>query len=212
MLRRHVRNYDGVGAMFFGRDLNLLIFCVSFLPSSFLNAEAATWISNSHFGIAIEEKSDLGFDRSAGTVLFFDFERHIYSDFNLGIRSYGSGATTSSAQFYRLMSGPLLTWSVFDRRWNIQIFPSLFQESSQSNAGESCVSRGFAMMVGWERNWKLGERVDLITGAFYIRHWGQIRSYNIDTSSEVTISPIFAGLSRNDGQSRGVEIALRTTL
>lgn len=178
-----------------------------------LEAKAMPLQSAAHFGMAMEDNSSTGFKRSVGSAIFFDATSALNDHFDIGLRSLGTDGLNDDSRFYRLGVGPLVSWTLAER-WHFQLAPFFFQESGAQLEGEqSYRSKGYGVMVGWERNFALTDKLSLCWGGYMTRHWGQLweRNESVADSSEVA-SASWIGTTRNDGGSRGVELALKMRL
>lgn len=180
------------------------------MPQSVLATEIR---SATHFGVAIEDRSSTGFARTVGSVVFLDASFRLWSKVDLGWRTVGFGGESEDGQFYRLGVGPLVTGMITEK-WSIEACPFMFQESARRADGEpGYTSRGSSVMLGWHRHWALGERTDISWGGFIARHWGSLApAPSTSPQTTNTAQTQWSDVSRNDGGSRGVELALRVRL
>ena len=196
------------------RDLakfNLTIALAIFSGSAF----GSNLKSSGHFGISIEDASSTGFHKSVGSSMFFDVSRSISSYVDVGFRSLGGDGVNENCRFYRLGVGPLISVQPVEG-WFVQAVPFFFQETGHVIGEEdSYRSKGYGAMIGWERAMVLSPRVTFAWGGFITRHWGNITSYNsLDPAGtdQPKAQATWVGVNRNDGGSRGIELALRMRL
>ena len=143
--------------------------------------------------------------------MFFDVTRPVNYQVEVGLRSIGSDGIGSDSRFYRLGVGPLVSAEVLPK-WHIQLAPFFFQESGEMLEGdESYRSKGYGILIGWERSFELSQRVSLCWGGYITRHWGSLWQKQEAVSAQ-TAQAHWVGVTRNDGGSRGVELALRMSL
>ncbi|MBF0440506.1 MAG: hypothetical protein HQK54_01250, partial [Oligoflexales bacterium] len=68
--------------------------------------------SKAHIGFSIENDSSTGFKNSGGSIVIFDLTKSINSELEVGVQSWGSGASHKGLSYYRLSSGPLFTYNI----------------------------------------------------------------------------------------------------
>jgi hypothetical protein len=180
---------------------------------SFFNSRITFgWVSAAHFGAAIESHSSTGFQNTLGSTVFFDLLRGTNETIDYGIRTMATGARQSDKEFYRLLTGPVVQFAM-DDVWLAQFTTAYFQESSSQKSQDiNYQSRGYSLVFGVEKIWYKGSRIEVTSGGFWGVHRGNLRYHGKDLIGTVAPLAGYANATQNQGQTRGIEISLRTQL
>lgn len=179
--------------------LAIISLCLLVLPG---NGWAGAWTSSSNFAYSAMGQSSTGFSKAAGTALFFDLQRQVFSQWHVGLRTTAIGAQSNHAHLYRLGAGPIIRFS-FWSHWAIKLSAAIFNESANKSGDELYRSRGHSLQLGWERAMNISQVVSLAWGGFIGKHWGNLQR----TESVYSVSS-----SRNIGDYRGLQVSIRITL
>lgn len=172
-----------------------------------ISSAARPWSTASHLGFAVVDSSTTGFDKSTGSLMFFDLARRVAPSIDVGIRTIAQGAKLDGNAFYRLGAGPLISWRASER-WNIQLSGAHFDETGMDANDEATYrSRGNAALLGWQRVVRYGERIEISWGGFIMHHQGDVRP-----EATAATNTKASQASSNSGLGHGVEVALRLAL
>src|SRR5690606_30635299 len=109
----------------------------------------AQWRSAAHMGFAVDS-SQTGFNKVGGSTVFLDVERSLDSFWALGLRTIAGGGHQDGADFYRLITGPLLSLAP-TKSWLFQLSAGIYSESAKADSDEGYHARGHAVQLGWSR-------------------------------------------------------------
>jgi hypothetical protein len=166
------------------------------------------WTTATHVGFGVEDGSTTGYEKVAGSLFFLDLGRGVTDDLEVGLRTIGQGGKRGDRQFTRLGAGPLLTWNINDS-WRLQTSVAVFDETGLGEDGEEEYrSRGHSQMLGWERRFALGQKVELGYGGFLTRYQGNLKQSATSAAAE---SPALAA-SLNRGYGHGLAASLKIQL
>ena len=186
----------------------IAILCACGFASYAYGVEASirSWSTTSHLGFAVVDQSTTGFDRSMGSLVFLDIEKVIAPKLALGFRTIAQGAKLGERAFYRLGTGPLLSYRVTDH-WVIQAAATRFDETGVGEEdARQYRSKGSSTQLGWERIFHFGPRVEFAWGGFVIAHQGDL---DVEPAA---VGQTGLSSSHNSGLGHGVEAALRVDL
>jgi hypothetical protein len=168
------------------------------------------WQTASHLGFGVVDRSSTGFRSTQGSMLFLDAGRTlpgVAADWQLGLRTIGEGGQRAGQEFYRMAAGPFVGYRPA-AGWLIHGAVGAFREAGLDGDQPRYRSTGWLGMVGWERTYAWGSRVELGLGGFLMRHLG-----NVSTDGAGGTAAAVAAVPRvNEGLSHGVEAALRVRL
>ena len=186
-------------------------------PSSALGAVSSpapsAWSAASHAGFAMVDRSSTGFNQVAGTLLYFDAGSAIGpADFGLtlGIRTLAQGGQGRQSDFYRMGSGPLVSWQA-DETWSFSAAFGLFKEAVIKHGGsEEYGSRGRTWMLGWERVLVARGPAHLMWGGFWTYHSGSVEATAAQRASLATAAASLP--DRNVSVSHGLDLGFSVSL
>ncbi len=184
------------------------LFVFSTIAHAEMEVESHWLRSSSHLGFAVEDQSSTSFSGTAGSMGFFDFGMALTDEIELGFRTLISGGRQPGASFYRLGTGPLLSYAP-TKEWLLSAMTGWFRETCTDEKGNALYqSKGSISMIGWERVFPIYARADIALGGFIGFHTGNIQNLAAHISSPLSKDEP----RKNNGRARGVEIALRVRL
>jgi hypothetical protein len=126
--------------------------------------------TSTHFGYGLVARSSDGFKNVGGTLAFFDVSTPLSDGLDAGLRSLAQGGRTLATQYYRLGSGPFLSWEALQDLF-LQVTVNAFRESVLDAQGDRLAARfGRTLMVGTQRFLYRSARVDAGFGGFSSWH------------------------------------------
>lgn len=192
----------------------ILVLCL-LLTGSKLPAETtlghSEWHSTTHLGFGVEDQSSTGFHGTQGSTLFLDLDRKATENIAVGIRTSAFGGKNSGAEFYRMATGPLISFRIYNK-FNISLALGFFRESGLDDKGDSAyTSKGQMFQIGWERVFPLSKAIELCWGGYWSRHWGNL---DLDASQGTQSGSVaqYSSSSANIGNSRGIELGFKVRL
>lgn len=133
-------------------------------------ARAAEVSSSTHLGYGLVAQSNAGFRNVGGSLAFFDISAPVAPGIDAGLRSLAQGGRTTTAQFYRLGSGPFVSWEAFESLY-LQLTLNAYRESLMDGSGHRQRDEfGRTLMFGTQRLFYRSERFDAGWGGFIARH------------------------------------------
>lgn len=182
------------------KSLALLAFTTASLLAPV--AHAQEWSTATHLGLGIVDRSTTGFEKVAGSLVFLDVARRVAPQVEVGLRTSAMGGQHGEGAYYRLGTGPLVSWKV-NESLTLQASVARFDESAQDEDGNPLYrSRGASGLIGWEHTRAFGPRVEAAWGGFLTQHRGALQ-------------PAAAGVTtagENAGYGHGLEACLRVRL
>ncbi len=200
-----MRFYVSIFFLFF---LNVLVFDTALAEVKIgLEREQKSRLSTAtHFGYSVENSSTTGFKNVGGSILFLDISQPFTEDFELGLRTIGSGGQENNGQFYRLGAGPMILYRVVSQ-WYIQFGLLYFSEHATTTDGlREYRSRGQSVMVGWQRSFAISEHLEAGWGGFVSRHRGSMEAVS---SLPISGESRFSSVDKNVGGSQGLTGSLK---
>lgn len=172
------------------------------------NADAlSAWSTSTHMAYAVNRQSSTGFEKIGGSMTYIDISHSLSPQFDLGLRTLAQGGKTTSREFYRLGSGPVIGW-LPHRDWRLEVGMTSFRESGLSPDGEKIYqSRGNSWSFGWERRRQLYPKVMWTYGGIMMAHKGRLAPIEVTNKQ-----PPFQSGQRNDGLVQALQIALHVQL
>lgn len=199
------------------QNILLAVFCFAAgRQASAADAEEAattTWSATSHAGLGMVDRSSAGFAAVAGTMMYFDAARVVgtaESGLALGIRTLAEGGEGTDRTFYRMGSGPLLTWQASDD-WNLAASLGWFKEAvTDRGGGAAYSSRGRAAMLSWDRALLRKGQATLTWGGFCTYHSGSVEASppSANAASTMINSLPKTNVSLTHGLSLGFDVRL----
>lgn len=169
-----------------------------------INIDTAT-----HLGYAVEKASTTGFDNVGGSICLLDIIFPYSEDVAVGMRTAAVGGQKDSGRFYRLGSGPFVSYQVM-KHWFIEAGLSYFSETGTTPDGlREYRSRGQSIMISWQRLFPITNRVAAGWGGFVSRYSGSVEAMN---SLPIPQQSHYAKVENNVGGSQGVAGTLRIDL
>lgn len=130
--------------------------------------------SASHLGYGmVSRTADGTFDGTGGTLAFFDVSVPLGASVDAGLRSLAQGGKAANASFYRLGSGPFVSWEAVESLF-LQLTLNGYRESILTADGTTRRAVGKTLMAGWERFFFRSARLDAGWGGFAAWHSGAI--------------------------------------
>ncbi|MEN9834923.1 MAG: hypothetical protein RL011_1116 [Pseudomonadota bacterium] len=193
--------------------ISLSLFATPILADSpALTSVSEAWITTSHLGFSVNDQSSTGFKMTGGTMAILDLTRPIGRNIELGLRTIASGAQAKTQEFYRLGAGPMAAWR-WDSKWNIHGAITNFNETGlKPGADLSYRSTGLQYMIGWERIWQIGKRVEAVAGNFLNYHAGNVSDVASVRGLQADPRGLGSMPTKNFGISHGAEFAIRLSL
>ncbi len=150
----------------------VLAFLLLLFPAGHAAAEELIVSTSTHVGYGLVARSTEGFKNVGGSLAFFDISVPLMDKVEGGLRSLAQGGKTASAQFYRLGSGPFVSWEAFEDLF-LQVTLNAYRESQMNAEGvrEKDVP-GRTWMAGTQRLMYRSARVDAGWGGFVAKHVG----------------------------------------
>lgn len=144
---------------------------VAALAAATARAEGLDVSTSTHFGYGVISRS-AGFENVGGSLAFMDLSVPLADGLDGGLRTLAQGGKGTAAQFYRLGSGPFLSWEAFEDLF-LQLTLNAFKESVlPADGGRERSFQGRTAMIGTERLFYRSARVDAGWGGFGAWHGG----------------------------------------
>ena len=150
-----------------------LVFINSLFVLAAGSARAVEVSTSTHVGYGLVARSTDGFSDVGGSLAFCDISVPLLTGsqgLDGGLRSLAQGGRTTGAQFYRLGSGPFLSWEAFQNLY-LQLTVNAYRETDMDAEGH--IDRrlfGRTLMAGTQRFFYRSARVDAGWGGFVARH------------------------------------------
>jgi hypothetical protein len=158
--------------------------------------------SGTSLGYAVENSPYKGFSNIGGSRLAFDLVYQFADDIGVGLHSQGGGGHDGSRSFYRLCSGPTVTYQLWEK-FRLAATLTYFKESVSVSGDDVLATSGMGTQISWQRVLYAYHRLTLTGGGFYAHFWGKSRR----ESQQAVIAPGTTWAS-----SKGLEIALQIDL
>src|SRR5690606_36470268 len=118
---------------------------------------------------------------------------------DVGLRTLATGARQSDKEFYRLLTGPLFQYTI-NEKWVAQTTIGYFQEtSSQKSRDIKYQSKGYSILVGVEKIWYKGSRIELTSGGFWGIHRGNLKYQGKDLIGAANPLAGYSNATSNSG-------------
>lgn len=130
--------------------------------------------SATRMGYAVSRSSSTGFAAIGGSALALDVGVGAGPELELGLRLHAVGGRRRELEYYRLGSGPYLSWRLAPQ-WRLGGALGFFRESGLSSAGGQIYrSRGVQTALDWQRYYFRSPRLDLALGGFIQAYHGDL--------------------------------------
>src|SRR4051812_30888152 len=94
--------------------MRFVVFILSVLAAPLARAEGLAIETSTHVGYGMVSRSEQGFDGVGGSLVFLDLSLPLGERVAAGLRTLAQGGRKGAAEFYRLGSGPFVSWEAFD--------------------------------------------------------------------------------------------------
>jgi hypothetical protein len=176
----------------------LLICCLTLAGLAMATAAQATTMikSGTALGYAAENSPAQGFKDSGGSRLSFDLLFPLAADWSIGLHTQAGGAQTGPRTFYRLASGPTISYGFWERM-HLAASVLYFKETISAGPLEPLAASGIGYQLSWQRLIFEFHNLSMTVGGFYAYFQGKIAAPG---------RPLLVATSR------GLEIALQIGL